>query len=161
MFSGTIYNFVLNSFDMTTQTREMVTQYFDILYAPTNVVKNIFGIVRAMIFSFGGRIMVNVISDPSGAAEEFRSISFEEIQDRITSVGYQNTWFVRFYYQTILILLGASVLWIIGDSTREDRLRKRRDTLSQLEGIHPMNLEKYISDLNNRIEAFESSCHEF
>ena len=53
------------------------------------------GIVRGMVLSFGGRMATNIITDPAGSAEEFRSITITEIQDRITNIGYQNTWIVR------------------------------------------------------------------
>ena len=48
-----------------------------------------------MVLSFGGRMATNIITDPAGSAEEFRSITIKEIQDRITNIGYQNTWIVR------------------------------------------------------------------
>ena len=59
-------------------------------------------------------------------------------------------------------------MFYIGDSTREQRARKRRD-LETSDFLHPdfkyshpdfssFKLDNYINDLNNRIEAFETSC---
>ena len=45
IFLGTAYNFILNTFDMSEETRKTF-QELDVLYGPTNCVKNIFGTIK-------------------------------------------------------------------------------------------------------------------
>ena len=71
------------------------------------------------------------------------------------STGYQNTWIVRFWYQTLLIWIGAFGLFVIGDSTREDRAK--REVKPDFDAINPLNMERYMKNLNDRIESFDSS----
>ena len=71
------------------------------------------------------------------------------------STGYQNTWIVRFWYQTLLIWIGAFGLFVIGDSTREDRAK--REVKPDFDAINPLNMERYMKNLNDQIESFDSS----
>ena len=72
-----------------------------------------------------------------------------------SSTGYQNTWIVRFWYQTLLIWIGAFGLFVIGDSTREDRAK--REVKPDFDAINPLNMERYMKNLNDQIESFDSS----
>ena len=136
---------------MTDETRKTL----EILYEPTNLTKNILGIIRNMIFILSTRIGVNYIQQPNETIEELRSFTIKEFQDRILSTGYQNTVAVRAYYRIIWILLGASVLKQIGDS-RAKANQKLGRTLNAIES--KVFLEDYVQKLNNQIESFES-CH--
>ena len=72
------------------------------------------------------------------------------------STGYQNTWIVRFWYQTLLIWIGAFGLFVIGDATREDRAK--REIKPDFDFVtSPLILESYMKNLNTRIESFDSS----
>ena len=126
-------------------------QELDILYGPTNCVKNIFGRIQGIFFNFGGRTLVNILTDPVGSAEAFKSTTVENVKERILSEKYQNAWFVRFWYETLWTLIGAWLLYYIADNTRNDRV-KREFSLVQ------PNLENYMKNLNYRIESFETSC---
>ena len=156
-FSGTTYNFVMNSFDMSESTRAFYKQYFDILYAPTNLAKNIGGAIRAIGASLGFRLLTSLIFTPVEMIDELRSITIDEVRKQYLSTAWQNIFLVRFWYQIIWVLLGASILFVIGDATREDRPRKKRGFFVQ---DHQMNMDVFFRDLNARIEAYDSPCFE-
>ena len=128
-------------------------QELDILYGPTNCVKNIFGSMQAIFFNFGGRTLVNILTDPVGFTEIFKTTTVENVKTRILSEKYQNIWFVRFWYETMWILLGALFLYYISDDVSNARIKRDFN-------VQP-NFENYMNDLNYRIEAFETSCLHF
>ena len=136
---------------MTEETRKTL----EILYEPTNLTKNILGIIRNMIFILSTRIGVNYIQQPDETVQELRSFTIKEFQDRILSTGYQNTVAVRAYYRIIWILLGASVLKQLGDS-RAKANQKLGRTMNYIES--KVLFEDYVQKLNYQIESFES-CH--
>ena len=135
--------------EMTDETRKTL----EILYEPTNLTKNILGIIRNMIFILSARIGVNYIQQPNETIEELRSFTIKEFQNRILSTGYQNTVTVRAYYRIIWILLGASVLKQLGES-RAKANQKLGRILNSIES--KVFLEDYVQSLNNQIESFES-----
>ena len=55
--SGTTYHFILNTFDMTDDTRAMLERNLGSLYEPTAWATSIFGIIRNVIFVLGNRIL--------------------------------------------------------------------------------------------------------
>ena len=136
---------------MTEETRKTL----EILYEPTNLSKNILGIIRNMIFILSTRIGVNYVQQPNETVQELRSFTIKEFQDRILSTGYQNTVAVRAYYRIVWILLGASVLKQLGES-RAKAQQKLGRILNSIES--KVLLEDYVQSLNNQIESFES-CH--
>ena len=146
-----MYNIFFQDFEMTNETRKTL----EILYEPTNLSKNILGIIRNMIFILSTRIGVNYVQQPNETVQELRSFTIKEFQDRILSTGYQNIVAVRAYYRIIWILLGASVLKQIGDS-RAKANQKLGRTLNSIES--KVLLEDYVQKLNHQIESFES-CH--
>merc|ERR1712150_166684 len=150
---GTAYNFILNTFDMSEGTRKTF-QELDVLYGPTNCVKNIFGTIKAIFFNFGGRTLVNILTDPDGSAETFKTTTVDKVKTRILSEKYQNIWFVRFWYETIWILLGAWVLYYIADDDNRNAAARVKREFS----LQPNNFENHMKNLNSRLESFESSC---
>ena len=57
--------------------------------------------MQAIFFNFGGRTMVNILTDPVGFTEIFKTTTVENIKTRILTEKYQNIWFVRFWYETM------------------------------------------------------------
>ena len=58
IISGTTYHFILNTFDMTDDTRAMLKRHLDSLYEPTAWATNIMGTIRNVIFVLGNRILL-------------------------------------------------------------------------------------------------------
>ena len=69
--------------------------------------------MQAIFFNFGGRTLVNILTDPVGFTKIFKTTTVENVKTQILSEKYQNIWFVRFWYETMWILLGALFLYYI------------------------------------------------
>ena len=142
---------------MTAETRKAFSQTFDILYEPTNLARNIFGNIRDLIFPVGVRVAINLFTQPQETLDELKSISIQEFRENITSDRFQRILAVNLYYPAIWILIGVSVLKQISDSRKNTSARRKREDLYP-ESI-PNVLEDFMIDLNNQIDAFESSCY--
>ena len=140
---------------MTPGTRKAFSQTFDILYEPTNLARNIFGNIRDLIFPVGVRVAINLLTQPQETLDELKSISIQEFRENITSDRFQRILAVNLYYPAIWILIGVSILKQISDSRRNTSVRRKR----QDPEIIPHVLEDFMIDLNNQIDAFESSCY--
>ena len=142
---------------MTAETRKTLSQTFDVLYEPTNLARNILGNFRDLIFPVGVRVAINLFTQPQETLDELKSISIQEFRENITSDRFQRILAVNLYYPAIWILIGVSVLKQISDSRKNTSARRKREELYP-ESI-PNVLEDFMIDLNNQIDAFESSCY--
>ena len=97
---------------------------------------------------------MNILTDPDGSAETFKTTTIDKVKTRILNEKYQNIWFVRFWYETIWILLGAWVLYYIAD----DEFNRNAARVKREFSLQPINFENHMKNLNFRLESFESSC---
>ena len=87
--------------------------------------------IRGAIFGFFiGRIGYNIITNPVDTAEEFKSITFEELRNRWLSSDYITTWMGRFSYQYFCLMIGLAILYWIGAS--ENKLFTKVRSLDDL-----------------------------
>ena len=155
IFSGTVYNFVMTNFDMTDETRKMISQNFGILYKPTSSVRNIFGNMRDLIFQLSTRIFLNLVTQPQETFEELQGLSFEEFRSNLLSDRFQRILTVNLYYSGIWLLFGLSVLQQLANQRRSVLLRRKRE-LNDTERLHLV--EDFIANLNLQLETYPSHC---
>ena len=155
IFSGTVYNFVMTNFDMTDETRKMISQNFGILYKPTSSVRNIFGNMRDLIFQLSTRIFLNLVTQPQETFEELQGLSFEEFRSNLLSDRFQRILTVNLYYSGIWLLFGLSVLQQLVNQRRNVSLSRKRE-LNGTERLHLV--EDFIANLNSQLETYPSYC---
>ena len=155
IFSGTVYNFVMTNFDMTDETRKMISQNFGILYKPTSSVRNIFGNMRDLIFQLSTRIFLNLVTQPQETLEELQGLSLEEFRSNLLSDRFQRILTVNLYYSGIWLLFGLSMLQQISNQRRNVSLRRKRE-LNNTERLHIV--EDFIAKLNSQLETYPNYC---
>ena len=78
------------------------------------------------------------------------------MQKTITSNFFQKIIFANLYYSYLWIFMGAAWLHLIAKNMEENGKRKRRELFPHQ--VDMAYLEDYISDLNARIDLYESPC---
>ena len=85
--------------NLSPETRSSVEQ-LGFWFAPNKYPSSMGINLRNTMFGFFlGRVMFNYITDPTGTMEEFKSITWTELRDRMLSNNYLATWLGRFVFQ--------------------------------------------------------------
>ena len=145
----------MTNFDMTDETRKMISQNFGILYKPTSSVRNIFGNMRDLIFQLSTRIFLNLVTQPQETLEELQGLSLEEFRSNLLSDRFQRILTVNLYYSGIWLLFGLSMLQQISNQRRNVSLRRKRE-LNNTERLHIV--EDFIAKLNSQLETYPNYC---
>ena len=96
------------------------------------------------------------MSSPTETLEAVKATTLERYQKTITSNFFQKIIFANLYYSYLWLFMGAAWLHLIAKNMEENGNRKRRELFPhQVDMAH---LEDYISDLNARIDLYESPC---
>ena len=124
--AGAVYNTVLNTFDMTEETRRTLKDSFDDLFEANNAAISVGNAIRALFFGLGGRIMYNALTEPQETTQELRSIMNhpEQIRDKMISDNFINAYFFRVWLQAAVRIVSATMLYAVGDATRNDHPRR-------------------------------------
>ena len=95
------------------------------------------------------------LTSPQETLEGVKAITLERMQTAITSNFFQKIIFANLYYSYLWIFMGAAGLHLLAKNIEENGKRKRRELFPQADLSH---LEDYLSDLNARIDLYESPC---
>jgi len=99
--------------------------------------------IRNQIFGFFlGRVIYDIITDPVGTREEFESITWTELRNRMLSNKYLATWLGRFVFQFFLVIMGIAVLY--GISSMQNTLFESSKVSTQF---------RSLDDLNNSVQT--------
>ena len=138
-FSGSLYQTVL-ALNMSPETRNAVEK-LGFWFGPDQFPISLGINIRGAIFGFFiGRIGYNLITNPQDTAEEFKSITFEELRNRWLSSDYIATWLGRFIFQFFCLMIGLAILYSIGIA--ENRLFVQGRSLDDLNESVQSNLSK-------------------
>ena len=123
-FPGLTYNGLINNFDMTSETKRSLENNFDDLFEATKVTTTIAGITRSLILNMTARVLFGFWLSPSDAVAELRTFSLQGYYDSITSVNNFRANIFRKWFSSIVDTIVVTFLYIIGDGTREDRVKR-------------------------------------
>ena len=113
IISGSLYQTLL-AVNMLPETRRTVEK-LGFWFGPEQFTTSLGINIRGAIFGFFiGRIGYNIITNPVDTAEEFKSITFEELRNRWLSSDYITTWMGRFSFQYFCLMIGLAILYWIG-----------------------------------------------
>ena len=99
---------------------------------------------------------MDLLYAPTETYEEFKSITIKEFRDRILSTNFQNIIFANVWYSFLWILIGSITLNQIANLTRDQDSNLRRNYYND----NDLDLKNYLTELNVRIDNYESSCFE-
>ena len=109
---------------MTEGTKKALKDGFDDLFEATKVTSTILSSTRGIIFGLGGRILFNFFQDFDETSRQLSTLSFDKFFTTITSVPYARTMLFRKWITAIIDLVVVAYLFVIGDSTREERIKR-------------------------------------
>ena len=124
MISGTVYNVVMNVFDLSPESRQSFKNTLGTLFEPTAWTTKIGQRLRLLTLGTAGRVAFNYATEPEKTAKQLGEFTFQDYFDVVTSAKYATTILRRAWIQAITDI--AVVSWLDSSSANRRILNRPR-----------------------------------
>ena len=101
--------------DLDEATQKTIEQ-MDFLFEPHNAAISLSRNLRDGFFAFLGRIIFNLITDPSRTYEEWGTLTYQSLYDEATDNDRLTLFAGRFAYQTMSLITGIAAIHFIANN---------------------------------------------